>query len=130
MTTLTVSTSVFSRKAALYVGRVLSGLAVACLAFDAAIKLVGLFSVPQSAAPVGYPDGLAQPVGFAEIACAGLYLLPRTSHLSAAAITLLYGGAILRQVAAGETVAAHLFFGVYLAVLVWGGLFLRSTPSS
>jgi hypothetical protein len=126
MTTLTVSsTGAFTRKAALYVGRVLSGLAVACLAVDAAIKLTDLFGIAQSAAPIGYADGLAQPAGFAEVACIGLYLAPRTAGFGAVAVTLLYGGAMLSRIAAGEPVAAHLLFGVYLGALVWGGVALR-----
>jgi hypothetical protein len=126
MTTLTLtSTDAFPRKAALYVGRVLSGLAVGALAFDAAIKLTDLFGVPQTAAPVGCPGGLAQPAGLAEIVCIGLYLVPRTAKLGAAAITLLCCAAILSRIASGEPIAAHLIFGVYLAGLVWGGLRLR-----
>jgi hypothetical protein len=131
MTTLTVSsTGAFSRKAALYVGRVLSGLAAGCLAFDAVIKLTDLFGVAQDAAPVGVPAGLAQPAGFAEIACVGLYLFPRTAGSGAVAITLLYSGAILSRIAAGEPIAAHLLFGAYLGALVWGGLRLRSATAA
>ncbi|HEY3813616.1 MAG TPA: DoxX family protein [Caulobacteraceae bacterium] len=126
MTTLTLtSTDAFPRKTALYVGRVLSGLAVGALAFDAAIKLTDLFGVPQTAAPAGCPGDLAQPAGLAEIACIGLYLAPRTANFGAAAITLLYGAAMLNRMASSEPMAAHLVFGAYLAALVWGGLRLR-----
>ncbi|HWE46337.1 MAG TPA: DoxX family protein [Caulobacteraceae bacterium] len=127
MTVLTVtSESGFPRKAALYVGRVLSGLAVGFLSFDAAMKLTDLFGVPPGAAPVGVPDFLAQPIGVAELVCVALYLIPRTANLGALAITLLFAGSLVSRVASAEPVSAHLILGVYLAALVWGGLRLRS----
>jgi DoxX-like family len=126
MTTLTVtSESAFPRKASLYVGRVLSGLAAGFLGFDAVMKLTDLFDVPPTAAPLGAPEFFARPLGLAELICIALYLIPRTANLGALAMTILFAGSLASRVAAAEPIGAHLVLGVYLAVLVWGGLGLR-----
>ena len=54
-----------------------------------------------------------------------LYLLPRTSVLGAVLFTGLFGGTAATHLIAGNPVASHILFGVYLGVFAWGGLWLR-----
>lgn len=77
-------------------GRVLSGLVVAFLAFDGAIKLVPLDVVTETLAVLGYPAdvGLARLLGVLTLLCALLYAIPRTSVLGAILLTGYLGGAM------------------------------------
>ena len=54
-----------------------------------------------------------------------LYAFPRTSVLGAIVLTGYIGGAIYVHVRAGSPLFTHTLFGVYLALLIWGGLYLR-----
>jgi hypothetical protein len=54
-----------------------------------------------------------------------LYALPRTSVLGAILLTGYLGGAIATHLRIGSPLFTHILFGVYLGLMVWGGLYLR-----
>ncbi len=110
---------------AIWTGRVLSGLAIVFLLFDGAIKLVPLDIVITTSQQLGIPTELARTLGVLTLACAILYAIPRTSVLGAILLTAYMGGAIYTHVRAGSPLFTHTLFGVYLAMLIWGGLYLR-----
>ena len=111
----------------LWSGRVLSGLAVAFLLFDAAIKLIPLTVVTDTMGQLGYSGGadLARALGVLTLVCVSLYLYPSTSVLGAILLTGLLGGAMATHLRVGSPLFSHLLFGLYLGLLVWGGLYLR-----
>ncbi|HEV7318031.1 MAG TPA: DoxX family protein [Ensifer sp.] len=108
-------------------GRVLSGVLVAFLVFDAAIKLVPLQVVTDTMVALGYPadQGLARLLGVLTLLCTLLYVYPRTSILGAILLTGYLGGAMATHLRAGSPLFTHLLFGFYLGVIAWGGLWLR-----
>jgi hypothetical protein len=108
-------------------GYVMSGLAVAFMIFDGGIKLVPLQAVTDSMQQYGFPtgDGFARGLGALLLICTVLYVYRRTSILGAILLTAYLGGAVVTQLRAGAPIFSHLLFGVYLGVLVWGGLYLR-----
>ncbi|MDM9621647.1 DoxX family protein [Rhizobium sp. S96] len=108
-------------------GSVMSGLIVAFLLFDGAIKLVPIAPVTDTLTALGYSadPALARSLGIITLACALLYALPRTSVLGAILLTGLLGGAIATHLRVGSPVFSHLLFGVYLGLIAWGGLYLR-----
>lgn len=108
-------------------GRVLSGLVVAFLAFDGAIKLVPLDVVTETLATLGYRAdvGVARLLGVLTLLCALLYAIPRTSVLGAILLTGYLGGAMATHLRADSPLFTHLLFGFYLGVLAWAGLWLR-----
>ena len=110
---------------AIWTGRVLSGLAIVFLLFDGAIKLAPLDIVITTSQQLGIPTELARTLGVLTLACAILYAIPRTSVLGAILLTAYMGGAIYTHVRAGSPLFTHTLFGVYLAMLIWGGLYLR-----
>ena len=59
------------------------------------------------------------------LACTALYAFPRTSVLGAILLTGYLGGAVATHLRVGSPVFSHLLFGVYLGILLWGGLYLR-----
>ncbi len=109
-------------KKKLWAGRILSALPVLMLLFSGVMKLVKPAAVVQGFAHFGYPESLALSIGILELACAVVYVIPRTSVLGAILMTAYLGGATATHVRIGE---ALFFIPVILGVLVWGGLFLR-----
>ena len=118
------NTSLISSKA-LWAGRILSGLVVAFLLLDGAIKLIPLDIVVQTSQELGIPVHLARTLGVLTLVATILYAIPRTSVLGAILLTGYLGGAIYTHVRADSPLLTHTLFGVYLGLLIWGGLWLR-----
>jgi len=110
---------------ALWAGRILSGLVVVFLLFDGAIKLIPLDVVIETSRQLGIPTDLAVTLGVLTLIGALLYAWPRTSVLGAILLTGYLGGAIYVHVRAGSPLFSHTLFGVYLGIILWGGLYLR-----
>jgi hypothetical protein len=117
-------------RTALWIGYILSGIVILFLLFDAGIKLVPLPIVIETMAQLGYPAGdrgveLARGLGVLTLVCTLLYAIPRTSVLGAILLTGLMGGAMATHLRVGSPLFSHLLFGLYLGLMLWGGLFLR-----
>ena len=127
MTTITESTTAPASRAAHLLGRILSGLVIVFLLFDAAIKLVPLAVVTETMDRMGYgsSENLARSLGLITIVCTVLYSVPPTSILGAILLTGYLGGAIASHVRIGSPLFTHTMFGLYLGLMVWGGLWLR-----
>jgi hypothetical protein len=110
---------------AIWTGRVLSGLVIAFLLADGAMKLVPLAVVVETSEQLGIPGHLARLLGVLTVACTLLYAIPRTAVLGAILLTGYLGGAMAIHLRVGSPVFTHLLFGLYLGVAVWGGLYLR-----
>ncbi len=112
---------------ALWAGRILSGLAILFLLFDGLIKLPPLEIVTTTSKEMGLPttDSFARFLGIVTLACTALYAWPRTALLGAVLLTGLFGGAIATHLRLGSPLFSHTLFGIYLGMIVWGGLWLR-----
>jgi DoxX-like family len=108
-----------------WAGIIISGIVVLFLLVDGAIKLIPLDIVVQTSEQLGIPTHLARTLGVLTLACTILYAVPRTSMLGAVLLTGYLGGAIYTHLRAGSPMLTHTLFGVYLGVLIWGGLYLR-----
>jgi hypothetical protein len=108
-------------------GWVLSGLLIAFLLFDGAIKLVPLEVVLDTSRALGLPADIASTriLGMLTLACTLLYAIPRTSILGAILLTGYLGGAIATHYRLGNPLFSHTLFGLYLGLIAWGGLYLR-----
>ncbi len=111
-------------KAALWTGRVLSGLAVAFLAFDGIMKLPGFKFIIEASAQVGIPAHVLPFIGSVLLVSTILYAVPRTSALGAVLLTGYLGGAFLTNLRI-DAPAFNLIFPFIVGAFVWGGLFLR-----
>lgn len=116
--------------AALWTGRILSGLVVLFLLLDAGMKLVPLQPVIDTMQALGFSggDALARGLGVLLLACTILYAIPRTAPLGALLLTGYLGGAIAVQLRAGNPWFSHVLFGGYLGIALWAGLLLRHLP--
>jgi hypothetical protein len=106
-------------------GRILSGLAVAFLAFDSVAKLAQIQPVIDGTMSLGYSRDVVFPLGVTLMACLVTYLIPRTAALGALLLTGYLGGAVASQIRVAEPLFTHALFPVYVAMLIWGGLMLR-----
>lgn len=113
-----------SRKT-VWTGRILSGFAVAFLSFDTAIHLVQVPAAVEGMKELGYPPSVLFSLGVIQLACLVLYLIPRTAVIGAVLWTGYLGGAIATHVRVGNPLFTHILFPIYVAALIWGGLYLR-----
>jgi len=95
------------------------------LLFDSIIKVLKLRPAVEGTMQLGYPEHVIVGIGSVELVCLALYLIPRTSVLGAIVLTGYLGGAIATHVRIGSPLFTHTMFPIYVAALVWGGLFLR-----
>lgn len=110
------------------IGRILSGLAILFLLADALGKLLAPAAMIANSPPIGLPATVEfyRLLGIILLPCVILYAVPRTAFLGAVLITGYLGGAIACHLRAGSPLFSHTLFGIYLALFVWGGLYLRS----
>lgn len=109
----------------LWTGRVVTGLVTAFLLFDATIKLLRIPAVAEGSNQLGFAPESMFPIGAVLLACTVVYLIPRLSLVGALLITGYLGGAIATHVRVGNPLLTHTLFPIYVAALVWVGLYLR-----
>jgi hypothetical protein len=106
-------------------GYLLTTLAALFLTFDTILKVLQLGPAVTATTELGYAPAMVLPIGIVELACLVLYLVPRTSVIGAILLTGYLGGAVASQVRAGNPMFTHALFPIYVALLLWGGLYLR-----
>jgi hypothetical protein len=108
-----------------WAGRVLTGIAVLLLVVDSAGKLLLLQPVVDGTMQLGYPRDIVFSLGVILMWSVLAYAIPRTSVLGALLLTGYLGGAVATHARLEHPLLSHVLFPVYVAALVWGGLFLR-----
>lgn len=110
-----------------WTGRVLSGLFVLfMLAASIAPKFLMAGMVAEANMnPLGWPSKYLLLIAAIELICTVLYLIPRTSVFGAVLMTGLLGGAIATNLRVEMPLFSHTLFGIYLGLVMWGGLWLR-----
>ncbi|NVI98580.1 DoxX family protein [Myxococcus sp. AM009] len=116
-----------SSRKALWTGRVLSGIAVLFLLFDATGKLLQIPEAQKGTVELGYPVSVLFGLGVVQLVCLAVYLIPRVSVLGAILWTGYLGGAVATHVRVGNPLFSHMLFPVYIATLLWLGLWLRDS---
>jgi hypothetical protein len=122
---MTDAGAVIPNKRKTIAGIVLSTLGAMFMLFDAVLHLLVITPVVIAFNQLGYPLGVSRTLGVIELACAILYLIPRTSVLGAVLLTGYLGGAIATQVRVGAPLLSTGLFPIYIALFLWGGLYLR-----
>lgn len=107
-------------------GYVLTGLfALFMLGASIAPKLLRMPVAAETLTGLGWPDYTLM-IGLFELAFVLLYLFPRTSVFGAVLMTALLGGAMAAHIRVGSPLPSHTLFSIYLALFMWGGLWLRN----
>jgi hypothetical protein len=125
MSVTSVSIETAPSRKALWTGRILTGLAVLFLLFDATMKLLQPVEAIKGTTDLGWPVEVILPLGILQLILLALYLIPRTSIFGAILWTGYLGGAIATHVRIGNPLFTHILFPIYIALLLWGGLWLR-----
>jgi hypothetical protein len=108
-----------------WLGSILSGLVILFMLMDATMKILRLPVVLETTLQLGWPVATVFPLGLVLLVCTLLYAIPRTSLLGAVLITAYLGGAVATHVRIGSPLFSHVLFGVYVGLMLWGGLYLR-----
>jgi hypothetical protein len=121
------SEDIMQNNKAIWLGRTLSGLVILFLAADGVMKLVPIPIVTETMGQLGYPTSveLARGLGVVTLLCTALYAFPRTAVLGAILLTGYMGGAMATHLRVGSPLFSHTLFGLYLGLMIWGGLYLR-----
>ena len=107
-----------------WTGLVIGAWVVLFLAFDSAIKLLGLDVAVEGTTRLGYPADLVVIIGLIELGCLLAYVVPRTAPIGALLLTAYLGGATATQVRVEDP---WFLFPVGVGVLTWGALWMRDS---
>lgn len=108
-----------------WAGRILTGIAVLFLTFDVAIKLVGARAAIDGTTQLGFAPHHVLTIGLIGLVCLVFYVIPRTAPLGAVLWTGYLGGAIATQLRLDNPLFSHILFPIYVAAVLWAGLYLR-----
>lgn len=109
----------------LWVARIMWGIALVFMLFDTGIKLMRESHAVEGTVQLGYPESTVQLLGIIEAVCLVLYFIPRTSVLGMVLLTGYFGGAVATHVRLENPLFSHVLFSVYIALMMWGRLYLR-----
>ena len=109
-------------RTSIWIGRMLIGLVVAFLMFDAIAKLLMLAPVIEGTGKVGYPISVIRPLGVVLALSTLLHLIPRTQFVGALLLTAYLGGATSTHVRLGQP----FWFPVAMGAIVWIAYVLRN----
>lgn len=104
----------------------MSGLVILFMLFDATVKFFTTPEAVEATTQLGYGAHHLVPLGIMALIATLLYAFPTTSVLGAVLLTGYYGGAIATHFRLGNPLFSHILFPVYLAILMWGGTWLRN----
>ena len=114
-------------KAQARTGLVLSTLAGLFLLFDSVIKLIKIQPAVEGTLKLGFPEYTVRLMGALLLIGLVLYVIPRTSVFGAVFITAYLGGAVCANIRAELPLWGFILSPVYVAIVLWLGLYLRST---
>ena len=107
-----------------WTGRVVSGLVILFLLFDAVGKVMMPAPVMEAFLRLGIATRLSSTIAALLILSTLLYAIPWTSVLGAVMITGYLGGAVAIHLRAGSTLF-EMVFPALLGMIVWAGILLR-----
>lgn len=111
--------------ASLWAGRIMTALPVLFLLFDGITKLTKPAFVVEATVKLGYPESAIVGIGVVLLVATVLYLIPSTAILGAIMLTGYLGGAVASHVRVDNPLFTHTLFPIYIALLIWGGPYLR-----
>jgi hypothetical protein len=113
-------------KGRFWASRIMSGIVILFMLFDSIFKLIKPAPVVEGTLELGYAEHHIIVMGILGLLSILLYAIPRTSVLGVVLLTGYFGGVIATHLRLDNPLFSHILFPVYLAVLAWGGLWLRN----
>ncbi|MGO0060627.1 DoxX family protein [Brevibacillus fluminis] len=112
-------------KSRLWVARIMSGIVILFMLFDSVMKFFQPAPVVEGTLELGFAQHHIAVLGILGLVSTIFYAVPRTAVLGALLLTGYFGGVIATQIRMDAPLFTHVLFSVYLAILAWGGLWLR-----
>jgi hypothetical protein len=125
MSTTSLAPAVPDSRARLWTGRILTAIPVLFLLMDGVMKFTHIPEVVKGTSELGWDPSITPTLGVLLLTSLALYLFPRTAVLGAILLTGYLGGAIATHLRIGNPLFTHILFPVYVALMLWGGLYLR-----
>jgi hypothetical protein len=111
-------------KAKVWTGRVMTGLPILFLVWDAAMKIANIPEVVAASERIGFHKATLPFIAVIELLSVVLLSLKRTRVFGAVLISAYLGGAVATHVRIGDPLF-NILFPIGFAGLIWGGLYLR-----
>lgn len=108
------------------IGWILSIIVILFMLFDVFGKFAKPEAVIKGTMDLGYPESSITLLGIILLICTLLYVFPKTALLGAVLLTGYLGGAVATHIRVENPLFTHILFPVYLGILLWLGLYLRS----
>jgi hypothetical protein len=112
-------------KSRLWTARILSGLVILFMLFDSILKIFKPAPVVEATQQLGFSEHHIIVIATLGLLSTILYAIPRTTVLGALILTGYWGGVVATHIRMDNPLFTHILFPVYLAVLAWGGIWLR-----
>ncbi|MFC5449395.1 DoxX family protein [Paenibacillus aestuarii] len=113
-------------KGRLWTARVFSGISILFMLMDSIMKLFKPSFVVESTVSLGYQEHHIVLIGVLGLISTLLFALPRTSFIGAVMLTGYFGGVMATHIRLDAPLFSNILFPVYLAILIWGSLWLRN----
>jgi len=120
------ATDVQPSRASARTGLVIAILVDLFLLFDSVPKLLQLPAVVTATVQLGFPAHTVPVMGALLLIGLVVYNVPRTAVFGAVLLTGYLGGAVCANVRTEQPLFGYVLFPVYVAVLLWLALYLRS----
>jgi hypothetical protein len=108
-----------------WVGRFLTGVPLLFLAVDGVMKFSHLPQVVEASAKLGFRPSTLPLLGAVELVAVICISVRRLAPFGAVLASAYLGGAVATHVSHGDPLFSHVLFPIYVAALIWGGLYLR-----
>jgi DoxX-like family len=113
-------------KGKVWTGRVMAGIVILFMLMDSVFKFVANEQVIDGTTSLGFQVHHLPIMGTLGLISIILYIIPRTEFLGAILLTGYWGGAVATHVRLDNPLFTHVLFTVYLGILAWGALYLKS----
>jgi hypothetical protein len=115
-----------SSTAKVWIGRTMGGLVILIMLMDSIFKFIVTEEVIKGTTDLGFQVHHLPIMGTLGLIATLLYILPRTEILGAILLTGYWGGAVATHVRMDSPLFTHILFTVYLGILAWGALWIKS----
>ena len=112
--------------AKVWTGRVIGGIVILFMLMDSIFKFIVNEEVIKGTTDLGFQVHHLPIMGTLALIATLLYIFPRTEIPGALLLTGYWGGAIATHVRMDNPLFTHILFPVYLGILAWGALWIKS----
>jgi hypothetical protein len=113
-------------KSKVWTSRIMGGIVILFMLMDSIFKFIVNEEVVKGTTDLGFQVHHLPILGTLGLISTLLYIFPRTRFIGAILLTAYWGGAIATHVRLDNPLFSHILFPVYLGILAWGALWLKS----